>query len=140
MVELFNFLYNWLECIFEQLPQEKYTDGVFMRNHISENIFPLLSLMNNTLAESSISGSQTFSCKSYRHCFIVFWHLMLQRILMLTSALGGKLLFLIRMFGNFFALTLKLTEKLPNCIKLFFSLLLRSLVHGKDSVFRSVSF
>lgn len=45
MVELFNLLYNWLEYMFKQLSQEKYVDGIFVRNHISENILLWLSLI-----------------------------------------------------------------------------------------------
>lgn len=56
-----------------------------------------------------------------------------------TSSLGVKLLFPIGVFGNFSALSLKLTEKLPNYIKSLVSLLLCSLVHGKHAVFRSMS-
>lgn len=42
-VEPFNLLYDWLE--FKQLSQEKTVGGMFMRNHISEKIFLLLSLI-----------------------------------------------------------------------------------------------
>lgn len=55
-----------------------------MRHDISEDIFLLLSLMNNTLAESRISGSQTFSPKGID----------IASILMSTSPVRVELLFL----------------------------------------------